>query len=620
MRILLYCILFLQICRPLLIAGGAVAIDQAGYAPATAKYVFVSVPADSFFIVEAASGVSRFRGALTIWNSKDPSTGLTVRRGDFSSFRQPGLYRIVTSQNDSSARFEISDTVWSPAYRKALKGYYFQRCGTALVSPFAGAYIHGKCHQADGFLHPSTGSSGFRSAVGGWHDAGDYGKYVVNAGVTVGTLLMAYELFPARFAQDDMAIPESGNGIPDILDEVRYELEWLLKMQRADGGVYAKLTREQFEGFVMPENDSGTRYLYEVSSTATGDFAAMLARAARVYRRFDGAFADTCLALARNAWSFLDANPFIVPVGGFHNPAGTATGEYGDGDDSDERLWAAAELYQTTGDSAYHSAFLANYASSGLINGAMSWQNVRTMAQFAYLRGTQPGTSSAVRTQLRQSLNSFCQSLVTKRNSSGFQVVLGPSDYYWGSNSVALNAAVCLIIGYLESGNQTFADVAADQLHYILGVNGLARSFLAGVGTVSPRQPHHRPSASDGIPDPVPGLLCGGPNHNVNDDPVLKALSTSSTPPALCYVDSTPSYASNEIAINWNAPLVFVSGYFAGEQGTSDVKSQVPNHNSMMLLGQNSPNPFNGSTRIPFVLPRHDDVELTVTRRMMLTR
>jgi endoglucanase len=98
----------------------------------------------------------------------------------------------------------------------------------------------------------------------------------------------------------------------------------------------------------------------------------------------------------------------------------------------------------------------------------------------------------------------------------------------------------------------------------------------------------------------------------VNDDPVLKALFTSSTPPALCYVDSQPSYASNEIAVNWNAPLVFVSGYFAGEQGTSDVKSQVPSHDSMMILGQNSPNPFNGSTRIPFVIPHYDDVELTI--------
>lgn len=362
----------------------------------------------------------------------------------------------------------------------------------------------------------------------------------------------------------------------------------------------------------MPENDSGTRYLYEVSSTATGDLAAMLARAARLYRSFDAAFADTCLVRARNAWSFLDANPFIVPVGGFHNPAGTATGEYGDGDDSDERLWAAAELYQTTGDSVYHGAYLANYASSGLINSPMSWPNVRTMAHLTYLRGAQPGSSVAVRAQLRQSLTSYCQSLVTKRNSSGFHVVLGPSDYYWGSNSVPLNAAVCLIIGYLESGNQAFADVAADQLHYVLGVNGLGRSFVTGVGTVSPRQPHHRPSASDGIADPVPGLLAGGPNHNVNDDPVLKALFTSSSPPALCYVDSMPSYASNEIAINWNAPLVFVAGYFAGERGTSDVKSNVPSHDDTMFLGQNSPNPFNGSTRITFVLPRHDEVELTI--------
>ena len=604
--------LFLFAFSPLIIAGTPVAVDQMGYLPKAAKYVFVSQAADSFYIVDAVSGLSRYRGVLSLWASNDPSTGLTVRRGDFSTFQQTGVFRVVTSKNDSSLRFLISDTVYTSVYRKALKGFYFQRCGTALLTPFAGVYYHQQCHAGDGFLHASTGSSGFQYATGGWHDAGDYGKYVVNAGITVGTLLMAYELFPTRFTQDDTSIPESGNGIPDILDEVRYELEWLLKMQRSDGGVYTKLTREQFEGFIMPENDSGTRYLYEVSSTSTGDFAAVVARAARLYRVFDKAFSDTCLARGRRAWSFLEAHPFIVPVGGFHNPSGTATGEYGDGNDNDERLWAAAELYETTGDSVFHAYYLNYYSAYGLISSAMSWPNVGTLAHLAYLRGTQPGTNPTVRNQLRQSLISYCQTLVSKRNSSGFHVVLGPSDYYWGSNSGALNASVCLIIGYLENGSQSFYDVAADQLHYVLGVNGLGRSFVTGVGAISTRQPHHRPSASDGVSDPVPGLLAGGPDRNVSDDPVLKALYTSATPPALCYVDSTPSYASNEIAINWNAPLVFVAGYFAGAGTTSGVRPQASLHEYRYRLDQNYPNPFNGDTRISFNLPVRDNVELCI--------
>ena len=150
---------------------------------------------------------------------------------------------------------------------------------------------------------------------GGWHDAGDYGKYVVNAGVSVGTLLMAYEYFPSKFGQDDLNIPESGNGIPDILDEVRYELEWLLKMQRSDGGVYHKLTREQFEGFVMPQIDNAPRYLYQVSSTATADFAAMMARAARVCLPFDPSFAQLCRAAAVTCLELPDGTSFDCSPG-----------------------------------------------------------------------------------------------------------------------------------------------------------------------------------------------------------------------------------------------------------------------------------------------------------------
>ena len=151
------------------------------------------------------------------------------------------------------------------------------------MQPYAGVYYHSSCHPGDGFYHSSTGQSGFKLSTGGWHDAGDYGKYIVNAGITLGTSLLAYESFPSKFNQDDLNIPESGNSIPDLLDEVRYELEWYLKMQNSNGGVYFKLTKQQFESFIMPNNDSGMRYIYQLSSNATGDFVAVMARASRIF-------------------------------------------------------------------------------------------------------------------------------------------------------------------------------------------------------------------------------------------------------------------------------------------------------------------------------------------------
>ncbi|MGA9365407.1 MAG: glycoside hydrolase family 9 protein [Bacteroidota bacterium] len=604
-------IVLLSLCSLRANAARSVSLDQVGYKPQSPKYAFVSSVADSFRVLDAATNSVRFVGQLILWRASDPATGNTVRRGDFTAFQQNGEFRVVTSAGDSSERFSISDTVYNQAYRKTLKGFYFQRCGISLAQQNAGVYQHPACHTQDGYLHSSTGSSGSIPATGGWHDAGDYGKYVVNAGVSVGTLLMAYEYFPSKFSQDHLNIPESGNGVPDLLDEVRYELEWLLKMQRSDGGVYHKLTREQFEGFVMPQTDNAARYLYEVSSTATADFAAMMARAARIYLSFDAAFAQLCRTAAVSAWSYLVAHPSIVPTGGFRNPSGTATGEYGDTNDSDERLCAAAELFVTTGEADYNSYYQSNYSAGGIFGYQMGWQDLRDLAHLTYLKSQQPATNESIRSQLRSALQSFCNTQVSIRNNSGYQVALQTGDYYWGSNSVALNAAVLLIMGYMEFNAQTFLDVAADQMHYIFGSNAHSLSFVTGVGKHYMRHPHHRPSESDGIAEPVPGLMAGGPDR-YRDDAVLQALFSSSTPPALCYVDTMPSYASNEICINWNAPLVFVVGYFNGSGVTAVTESHAGVIPKEIRLDQNYPNPFNPSTTISFGLPFRSFVSLRV--------
>ena len=596
-----------------LFAGArVVAVDQLGYLPKGSKYVFSAQSATGFSIVTLPAGVTVFSGGMSLWKSWDDATGRPVYRGEFSSFQSAGRYVIVTTHGDSSSAFEISDSVYTPVYRKTLKGFYFQRCGLQLLPAFAGVYQHGVCHTVDALFHSSSDSSGrFHFAVGGWHDAGDYGKYVVNAGISVGTLLLAYEMFPLQCEIDDLGIPESGNGVPDILDEARYEIQWFLKMQRNDGAFWFKVTPKQFEGFVMPQSDNGTRYIYQVSTTATGDAAAVLAKAARLFAPFDSVFARQCLDAAKQAWQFLAANQTIIPTGGFKNPSDTYTGEYGDGDDSDERLWASAELFETTGEPAYNSYFLNQYVFAALFGDAMSWGDVRSLALLTYLRSKQSGADANARNDLRQGLNTYCASQVTKCNNSGYHVVLAPANYVWGSNSGALNAAVLLLAGFAEMGDTTYANVAADQLHYVLGVNGFARSYVTGLGENPPRQPHHRPSASDGIAEPVPGLLAGGPNQ-YGGDPVLQAIINSGTPPALCYIDTMPSYASNEIAINWNAPLVFVAAYFQGSGEADEVCEYERESPSRFCLDQNYPNPFNGITNFGFRTVDFGSVKLEV--------
>lgn len=597
----------------LAVPGGNVALDQVGYTSASAKYVFATQSADSFSVLDASTGLVRFRGALLSAIVSDPATGQIVSAGDFSSFTSQGRYFIVTSRGDSSYLFTIADTVFNAVYSAALKGFYYQRCGMLLDPAFAGVYTHPACHTStDAFFLAPAESTGFSPLGGGWHDAGDYGKYVVNAGVTVGTLLLAYETLPEQFARDDIGIPESGNGVPDILDETRWELEWLLRMQKPNGGVFFKVTKQNFEGFVMPQNDSGVRYIYQLSSCATGDFAAVMARAARLYRPFDSLFASRCLDAARSAWSFLVSHPLIVPPGGFKNPSGTSTGEYGDGNDSDERLWAASELFETTGESAFNTFYAAYAPSSGYITGPASWPGVGALAHLTYAFSTQSSASATLRAAVRQSLLTQCQVLLNKHDDSAYHTALENADYVWGSNSSALNSAILLLFGFRAGGLKAYEDAAADQLHYVLGANALGRSFVTGLGSRPPKQIHHRPSASDGIADPVPGLIAGGPNK-YGGDPVLDQIVSSGTAAALCYRDTTPSYASNEIAINWNAPLVFVAGYFAAPAGVSSVApTQRGSLDRSFRLEQNYPNPFNGGTRIGFDLVQRQETVLHI--------
>jgi len=595
-------------------ASHVVGVNQAGYTLSARKVSVLTTYADSFQVINAATREVVYRNATGMATLGDAATGMDLYNADFTSIQTPGVYVLYTSAGDSSQHFLIADSVYNQVFRKSLKGFYFQRCGTALSSTYAQAYAHGYCHTTDGTFHSTAEGTGSISVTGGWHDAGDYGKYIVNGGISVWTLLAAYEWFPQKFSADDLGIPESGNGVPDILDEARWELTWFLKMQRAaDGGVFFKVTHENFEGFIMPQNDTGTRYIYQESTTATGNFVAAMARAARVFQTFDSTFASTCLAAAVKGWGYLQAHPAIVQSpSGFLNPSGTVTGEYGDGNDSDERLWAAAELYLANGDASAHTYFTTNYSSGGIITTTMYWGGVKPLAEMTYLRGNRAGINTTVQSQIRQSLQGYASFLLGLHGNSGFGTAMAVSDYVWGSNSQALNNAILMLMAWEEGGNAALLQAALDQLHYVLGMNVHGQSFITGIGGKHTMHPHHRPSGSDGVVEPVPGLISGGPNRNVSQDPVLAANFTSSTPAALCYIDDQGSYASNEICINWNAPLVFVAGYFNIGTVTS-----VGDHSGSLLeerfrLEQNYPNPFNGATRITFSVRLDEQLEFCV--------
>lgn len=582
------------------LAVGQIFLNQVGYLPPAAKILWTTETADSFRIESLTGQNVVFRGPLVPTGQTDPATGLNLAYGDFSALQTPGLFRAIISGNLASDTIKIAADVYLPLLNGSLKMFYFQRCGMLLQGSNAGPYYHPECHTLDATFHGTSGHSGFKITTGGWHDAGDFGKYVVNAAVSVGTLLMAREWFPESLNGDDLNIPESGNGVPDVLDECRYELEWMLTMQGTDGGVFHKLTPELFAPFMMPQYDQSPRFIYQKSSTATAGFAAVMARAARLYAEFDAGFAAACLNAASAAWGYLMANPSIVPPGGFHNPPGTNTGEYGDGDDRDERLWAAIELFETTGDAAYLNYFLNHYAALGLITGEMFWANVKTTALLAYLKSSRIPENDPVKVLIRNSLLVTSQSLISNGGDNGFGVVLEPGDYYWGSNSIVLNRTMLLVMDYLENQNPQNLAWASRQLDYLLGCNAHGLSFVTGFGQHYPMHPHHRASQCDPVAEPVPGMLVGGPDEYL-DDPVLQGLFNSATPPALCYADDVGSYASNEIAINWNAPLVFLLAALQTQMGPTALPERpVGSVSREFVLFPGYPNPFNSETVITY--------------------
>ena len=386
---------------------------------------------------------------------------------------------------------------------------------------------------------------------------------MVNSGISTGSLLWAWELYGAKLKDIPLNIPETGNGTPDILNEARWNLEWMLKMQDDDGGTWHKQTSEHFSGFVAPQDDTltseviGTGSAPYKSTCATADLAAVAAIAARVYKPFDTKFAARNLDAARHAWEWAEKNPNVT----FRNPPGVSTGDYGDRNCSDELLWAAAELGRTTGESAFNDYFLSNYAHFLPILDtppAEGWNQLAPMALWTYALSHEKGSDPTAIAAIHQHTLAAARTIVERTRANPYRTSMKTTDYIWGSNGVAAGYGVYLLIANQFSPDASFTDTARDNLHYLLGRNTFSLSWVTQLGDNPFQHPHHRPSGATG--KAWPGLMSGGPNAG-RQDAVLAKLPKD-LPPAKVYADQLASYASNEIAINWQAALVFL---LAGE-------------------------------------------------------
>ena len=505
-------------------AGELIRINQIGYYPDAPKLAAVKgeLYATEFFLIDAYFKDTVFSGKLST-ERESQFSGTITHIADFSAVKDTGSFVLLVPGLGKSFPFEIKEKVFYGLAQGVIKGFYFQRASTDLPESFAGKWARKEGHPDTAVLIHASAATVLRpegtiiAAPKGWYDAGDYNKYIVNSGISVGTMLSLYEDFPDYFNHFSVNIPEKDNTIPDLLDEVLWNLRWMLTMQDPnDGGVYHKLTTADFEGMVEPAVATAPRYVVQKSTTATLDFAAVMAQSARIFKKFEDelpGLSDSCRAAAEYAWKWALKNPAQLydqqKLNKSYSPA-ISTGTYGDRDASDEWIWAAAELWVTTRDQKYFEKILVPDRPLGI----PSWPQVQTLGYYSILRHKDEFgfRSFGIIREIEEKLIALADSLQKNINSTAYATVMGGSvrDFGWGSNSLAANQGIALVQAYLLTDDKKYLQAALSNIDYLLGRNATGYAYVTGYGNKSPRHPHHRPSASDGVEAPVPGLLVGG--------------------------------------------------------------------------------------------------------------
>lgn len=589
-------------------------VNQAGYLPGSRKTVLLAEAAEqesSKKEVEHSSETVRVmdRSGRCVLEKKaeywgyDECAGDLVWRADLTGLTVPGEYRVEYEKEQISCSLHIAEDVYAGLCRTLSKALYFQRCGIELEEPYAGKFSRKACHmeqavRLEDYEKASQGTAAqairYFDVQGGWHDAGDYGRYTTTAAAALAHLLYAYQFFPEAFSES-LNIPESGNGMPDILNECLYELKWLLKMQMEDGSVCHKLTSMRHANFVMPSEDHRRFILFPASSMAAADFTAVMALASRVYSRFDEAFSRVALEAAERSWNWLENHPEFT---GFQNPEGCNTGEYADTDDRDERLWAAAEMYRTLQKVRYlekAEQLFGVLEAEGKDMVSMGWGDVSGFAGWSLLEdllktaepdcadspacgekentdhsseGNKDGKAAGLSRRYLEAFTAEAERILALCRDSGYGVAMVSGEYEWGSNMTVLNRAMILGTAFILTGNPCYRECAVQQMDYILGVNAAGYSYVTGAGEHAFRNPHNRVTVADGIEETIPGFVSGGPNAYPVDEKA-EWLIRPGTSPMKCYLDIWECYSLNEITIYWNSPAVFAAAFLSTEKEES---------------------------------------------------
>ncbi|MDG9704667.1 glycoside hydrolase family 9 protein [Streptomyces sp. DH37] len=585
--------------------GSPVRVNQVGYlaqGPKSGTFVTDSTSALTWTL-KNADGAVKATGTTTP-KGVDPTSRQNVHTFDFSGFTEAGEGYTVTVDGQTSEPFGIGDDLYASLRSDALAYFYHNRSGIEIDADLVGeeyarpaGHVGVAPNQGDTEVPCQPGVCDYTLDVsGGWYDAGDHGKYVVNGGISVAQVMATYERTLTtedtggeKLGDGKLRVPERGNGVPDILDEARWQMDFMMSMMVPEGEPLAgmahhKIHDKAWTGLpLLPHQDPQPRELHPPSTAATLNVAASAAQCARLFEEYDADFAERCLDAAETAWAAAKAHPDVLA-----DPNdGTGGGAYSDDDVRDEFYWAAAELFVTTGKDTYRQAVLGSPlhgdADAVFPRGGMSWG--ATAGLGALSLATVPNQLTASQLQaVRAMVTEAADGYAADSRAAAYGVPYAPQDnhYVWGSNSQVLNNMVVLGTAHDLTGEAKYRDAVLRGLDYLLGRNPLNQSYVTGYGERDSRNQHHRFWANQldpDLPNPAPGSVAGGPNVDIQDPVAQDKLKGCA--PAMCYIDHIESWATNEITINWNAPLAWVASYVddlgqGGDEGPGGEEPGTP--------------------------------------------
>ncbi len=540
-------------------------VSRQGYRPQDPKFfnmiaVDGTEPTGTFSVVDAVSGDVAHEGEI-VPLGYDSDTGEDVWRGTFTDLEEPGTYKIVTGIAESWT-FEIAEDALVDSLELAARAFYLWRSGIDIDDEVSGlSWKAGHLEPARPWGEPDAEGMDVR---GGWYDAGDYGRYITPSAFTLGMMSWGYMANPGFFADATWQIPESDNGVPDLLDEMRYELEWMMRMQRDDGLFYHKVTTANW-GSGLPAQDTQDLWLLGPSSEATASAVATLARMVPLYEPYDAEFAAQMRESALAGWAWLQENPDQFPAGGFRNPPapygqGTAGYPYAARDEYPHRLWAAAELFRTTGEEVYHDAFKALWPEIAGQSGRIwstGWPDPTGLMMFAYIKAA--GADDEIRQTMIDDAVDWASGVLDKVDATAYDTAITGREYVWGSTHIALLRGLMLMEVNAVAPDPRYVEAAYQQVQYVLAVNPLGQLYFTGLGEGSILFPHHRQSWGAG--QAVPGLIGEGANI-AGGDSTVETFQRLETPPGRAFLDAAESYATNEPTIYGNGAYVGLAAWF----------------------------------------------------------